>query len=220
MKNLKMFTILYWTEIVLAVLIPISFFLLFFLNPNPNFPSPFDSLAFMSELVVVFGTPFLFGISIISICLTGILRFVFYRVKKVVENETITKKLLLTSLLVFLEVLVAFGIVWASLSTPRPKSRDSAIKANMNNSRVSFELYYDSHGQSYLGGCEDKTIKEIYQIAGEKSGQPVICRDSEKEWVVETALVDREKGKFLCFDSLGNMPTLDHQLAEGQMKCK
>jgi hypothetical protein len=221
MKNLKILRIFYWMEIVLAVLVPLSFFgyISFSHGSTPNLPTFFDYVAFVSYYIFMFGAPVLFWGSLFLICLAGILRIIYYRINKIVETETITKKLLLTSLLIFIGFLVC-SVVLASFSSPRPKPRDSAIKAHMANSRVLFELYYDSHGQHYLGGCEDETIKKTYQYVEEINKQSVICRDSEKEWVAEAVLISPDKESYFCVDSVGNTPILDHRLTEGQMKCE
>jgi hypothetical protein len=220
MKNLKILRIFYWMEIVLAVFVPLSFFGYGFLyhGPTPNLPTFFDYVAFVSYYIFMFGAPVLFWGSLFLICLAGILRIIYYRINKIVETETITKKLLLTSLLIFIGFLVC-SVVVASLSTPRPRSADSIIGAHISNARPQFENYYAEH-QSYLGGCKEDFIRTTLQAVESESKNPVICRDSEKEFVIEVVLVKPKKGKFLCVDSLGNMPTLDHQLAEGQMKCE
>ena|ERR1035437_4262435 len=67
----------------------------------------------------------------------------------------------LIELLVVIAIIgILSSVVLASLNTARGKGSDAAIKEDLNNIRAQMELFYDSNGQAYTGGCANPNVTQ------------------------------------------------------------
>ena len=92
------------------------------------------------------------------------------------------------------------SVVLASLNTAREKGYDASVKANLNSIRAQAELYYDDSSNSYLGLCQDSTIRSALGAAEQASFNKSVCVDTSSAFAVE---VELRTGGYYCIDSTG-----------------
>lgn len=121
----------------------------------------------------------------------------------------------LIELLVVIAIIgILSSVVLASLNTARSKGADSAIKANLANTRAQAEILYDSAG-NYTGLCTNATIVSAINAAKSAAGitaatnvtytttggaGTATCHENGTAWAIEVPL---KSANFWCVDSTG-----------------
>jgi len=111
-----------------------------------------------------------------------------------------SKGFTLIELLVVIAIIgILASIVLASLNTARNKGADAAAKSGMGQLRAQAEMYYDNHGTSYDGVCDDSTLTTIMTNVAQNASA-VNCDDEAAAWAASVTL---KTGGTWCVDSTG-----------------
>lgn len=108
------------------------------------------------------------------------------------------------------------SVVLAALNTARAKGTDAAIRSALTSARAQAEIYYDVHGSSYQGLCEDETVAGLLSPISGSSKFDYTCNDSKNAWAISYPL--RTAG-FACVDSTGALGTANRGLGAAQVAC-
>lgn len=153
-----------------------------------------------------------------------------------------------------IEVLVAIAIIgilsaviYASLSSARLKSKDSAVKTQMSSMRVQAEIYYDLNGNKYTGLCTATSanrgfgningpglLRDTQKATGIPSLGPVVllttagnwqtvtCHDNDTGWAVEAPTSKSISGtpSMYCVDSTKAVEEKITNLGNGGVVCQ
>jgi len=156
----------------------------------------------------------------------------------------------LIELLVVIAIIgILSAIVYASLSSAKLKSKDSAVKTQMSSMRVQAEIYYDLNGNKYTGLCTatsalrgfggvapgllldtknatgiPSSITTIADPNGNLAGgwDKVTCHDTSIGWAVEAPTSKSISGtsSMYCVDSTKAVEEKANNLAGGAVACQ
>ena len=109
----------------------------------------------------------------------------------------------LIELLVVIAIIgILSAVVLASLNTARDKARDASAKASMGSIRAQAEMVFDSAvPNSYGAVCLDTNVQQLYNAAGNQTGNTPECADDTGEWAAEIELTTADV--WWCSDSTG-----------------
>ena len=141
------------------------------------------------------------------------------RIKNMRENQVKSKKVVKWVLLIVIAVVITFFILYFYFAGHYPNSdtydiysRDVAIKSYLTGLRREGGLYAQENN-SYKGFCNSKEVTSAIGSIKNKDSQ-LFCNDNQEEWAVCAQLVQWDKDKYFCSDSIGTAQTIPGECNE------